>query len=212
MDKPSVYLAVPNYSGNIWHETVASLVGAIESMRACGWSYALKIAPYDCMVHSVRNKMVSDFWESGASHLFFIDDDIAFPPEAVMKVVSLGAYVAGGAVPIRGGDGVRFAPFSSNPGPDNTVDGLGGAFMCIHREAVGVMFQQYPDLRCYEYGKFGHRLFEIAHENGILHGEDLMFCKRWRMIGGKIHLVPDITFRHRDVAVKIGNFNQGAKP
>ena len=46
----------------------------------------------------------------------------------------------------------------------------------------------------------------IIDENHELNGEDVSFCKRWKMLGGEIRCWPDMTFSHHGPITLSGNF------
>jgi hypothetical protein len=48
--------------------------------------------------------------------------------------------------------------------------------------------------------------FEGGIVDGVRLGEDRMFCRRWRDIGGEIHLLPNCTMTHTGPFTFTGNF------
>lgn len=53
------------------------------------------------LITGLRNEMAADFLGSRYSHLFWIDADIEFAPEAVLKLLSLVENIAVGAYRIK---------------------------------------------------------------------------------------------------------------
>lgn len=76
------------------------------------------------------------------------------------------------------------------------VDGIGTGIMLIKREVFLAMADAYPDAVMTSPDRAGggetiHTFFDLGkNERGEMLSEDLMFCKRWRDIGGAVYGAP----------------------
>jgi hypothetical protein len=76
------------------------------------------------------------------------------------------------------------------------VEGIGTGIMLIKRAVFAEMKTAYPDAVTLSHdatfkGQQIDTFFDLGRDtNGLMLSEDLMFCKRWRDIGGKIYGAP----------------------
>ncbi|MBO4121802.1 hypothetical protein J5T34_13810 [Cupriavidus gilardii] len=75
------------------------------------------------------------------------------------------------------------------------VEGIGTGIMLIKRQVFERMAAMYPDATMKSPDRSSderiHVFFDLGRdEHGDMLSEDLMFCKRWRQIGGKIYGAP----------------------
>ena len=76
------------------------------------------------------------------------------------------------------------------------VEGIGTGIMLIKRAVFAEMKTAYPDAVTLSHdatfkGQQIDTFFDLGRDtNGVMLSEDLMFCKRWRDIGGKIYGAP----------------------
>jgi len=210
MNGPNVYIAIPTYSGNPWYKNTESLLGTFLCLKELGWDCRVNYIAGDPILPSVRNKFVADFMASGCSHLFFIDDDVAWTPKGFVNMVRAGKEVISGMVPIRQADGYAVVENGEADGDLVGLDYIGAAFLCIARDAILRMIEFYPGLRCRTYdsmGDYGYSFFDYEIMDEYLQGEDITFCRRWNKIG-KIWGYPGIDFKHKSVKVIEGNYEQ----
>ena len=209
--KPKVYIAVPTYSGKPWWKNSVSILHTVLGIQSIGWECAVDYIARDCMIHSVRNKFVGRFMRSDCTHLFFIDDDISFDPKGLIDMVKADKEVISGFVPIRQGETFTGTKGSERDGDLIQLHDTGAAFLCIKRQAIQKMIDKLPDTKCMAYGDYGYSLFDFLHNNGTLYGEDIVFCKRWSLIG-KIWGFPGIKFEHLGDQVFEGCYLPKDKP
>jgi hypothetical protein len=131
----------------------------------------------------------------------FIDADIGFEPEEIIKLLLADKDVSGGlypkkALPIQ--YVVNKIPNSEkDPNNPNLVEvaNLGTGFMLIKREVIEKIIMARPDLHYVDaigldekYSPFKYCLFDMSIDENTreLLSEDYHFCKLWRNMGGKI--------------------------
>lgn len=137
----------------------------------------------DSLITRARNDCVAHFRAGGWTHLFFIDADIGFEPEAVVRLLSAGYPVAAGVYPIKHED-AGFPIDLDAVGPIHD-DGFASAeqaptgFMCVERS----VFE-----RMHAGGIGKHEFFDTLRQGDDYLSEDYAFCQRWRSIGGQVHV------------------------
>ena len=186
----------------------------------------------DSYVWRARNQIVDAFMRTDATHLIFIDSDQAWSLEAIMRLLKADADVVGGAYPMKN-DWEKYSvvaygtpltdeqqamlrerglPDAGLGNPERNEQGLIRAmnlptgFMKIKREVFEKLKKAFPhnwywqdDSKIYDY--FGHMTTEH-----VRYGEDISFCRRWEMIGGKLWIEPRCDISHCGQKVWSGNY------
>jgi hypothetical protein len=173
----------------------------------------------ESLITRARNISIARFlYKSDADFFIFIDADIHFAAESVIRLIESGHDVAVAVYPkkvimwnqadeaVQNGDTRDLARLSSSlvmnfkyakskieDGFTEVLDGPTG-FMCIKRSVIVTMYEKYKNLMCVndhqnrdleEYCAIFDCL--IDPDNRRYLSEDYAFCRRWQLIGGKIH-------------------------
>lgn len=161
----------------------------------------------DPFIAKARSSAVCEFLKTDASDLFFLDDDIGWPCEAVLRFLQSDVPVIAGVYPHKL-DELSF-PCSLEAGPDGLVerDGLVRAvlaptgFMRIKRWVLETLYQTAPAYRELESDGVWHERRAIFVDgpgsDGNWWGEDYTFCNACHLAGIDIWIDPDIPFYHR---------------
>lgn len=157
----------------------------------------------DSLIHKARNSIIKSFLEdTTATHLMFIDADMGWEPDSVVRLLSHGKEVVG-AAGIRKEDPISFCyrPHESRQICNETgcwrVEAIGTGFLMIARTAIEKMIAAYPQLKYVDAkGNEFHALFYNELADGRDWSEDYTFCKRWGAIGGEIWMDPVIALDH----------------
>ncbi len=181
--KPSLVIGTPCYGGLVGQNYMESIIALMiyGSAPNSGHEFDMTLAMngHDSLITRSRNKIVSAFLDRpDATHLFFIDADISFKPEAVKRMLDFDQDVVAGMYPIKNIDWQRFRQqtkpdanekelkefglnFVGTPlgatereERDGFVTGsyAGTGFMMIKRRVFERMIVAYPETK-----------FEIAH-------------------------------------------------
>jgi len=206
-------VAIPCYGGMV---TAATLRGLLETQRAAlsiGLPFLCVTVTNESLVPRARNTLVARFLRSAASHLLFVDSDIGFGADAVLRLLGHGREVIGGLYRSKRLDREEWvAEFVA--APDGTVRNdpatgavevatIGTGFLLIRREVLTRMTEALPGTRHRTEEGIVHALFDTGIEPGTEEvpgrylSEDYLFCARWRALGGTVWCDPAIALEHR---------------
>ncbi len=216
MPNEPIHLVVgtPCYGGQI---TVSNFTSALRLRDYCGrngirLSFAMPWG--DALVTRARQSIAAFFLEEPtATHLLFVDADISYQVDQVLRLLNHDKDVCAGLYPLKKYDWemVRKRIQAGYPHPESaglsyviqledqyeTVNGFakvawaGTGFLLIKRSVFEAMSKRYPELRYKAPGLRGERehyaFFNcLIDEKGDYLSEDYSFCKRWIGMGGEI--------------------------
>lgn len=169
--KKKVLLATPSNRG-LNTQYVASMLNTMGDRRMM--TDAIQIQPYlwpgESLISRARNDILRHFYyESDCTHLFFIDDDIAWDPVCFFEILAAEKDVISGIYPLKTlrwdklvGHTITSESQAKmltmevvvnglnpederNEGPIMVAQDLGTGFLCISREAIDRMVEAFPD-------------------------------------------------------------------
>jgi hypothetical protein len=174
-DAPTVNLVVgtPCFGGQVSANYTASLLRLEKALRAySGVSLKVLFKDGDALITRARASLVAQFLDDpAATHLLFIDADIGFEPDQVLRLIQSGAGMSAAVYPIKRFDWDRIkstiAAGRPNPGaaalkyvlevdnPDAVicqggfvkVRYAGTGFLMIRRDVLERMCAHYPQLQ-----------------------------------------------------------------
>lgn len=217
-----VFFATPTHRGIQHPPFLDALEETVELCKAHGIETTFTLITGCCYVQVGRNDLVHRFLESDADVLFFLDDDLSWPAQAVIDLLQTPDDIITGAYPLK--DGSDTYPVllytDEHDVPVQRTDGcvrVAGAptgFMKITRQALEKLIAAYPGQQFVEYkdgveARTMYDLFPQGVRDRRWVGEDYAFCRLWTDLGGEIWVKPDIDFKHYSaVATYEGNFHQ----
>jgi hypothetical protein len=169
-----LFVSTPCYGGVCLQAYAESMLRLQRLCAAKGVQMMLDTTENESLVHRARNLAVARFYQkTQATHFLFVDADIHFDPESVMRLLESGHDVAVAAYPKKcvmwdgvdeyfktGGTGKDPARVASSlvmnfkytntqiiNGFAEVLDGPTG-FMLIKREVFTKMHERYPELLC----------------------------------------------------------------
>lgn len=158
-----------------------------------------------------RALAVVKFMQTEGTHLMFIDSDVSGPPGSIRRLLEYDLPFVASAYPKRQDPitfSFRYLEGASGPVYDQEsglleVAGVSGGFCCMSREMLRRMIVAYPDLEFYcQLAPFYRSValfdpFWYSDKDGRHRlSEDYSFCERWRKIGGKVLIDPEVTLGH----------------
>lgn len=208
-------LAIPAYDGKVCIET--ALVLPQLAMAAMQYRFQLTIAHISgsSILTKARNLLVGQFMDSGFTDLLFVDADITFKVDDVIRMMAVSADkdVVAGACPKR--DGQRLFYFdksSENFEFDEMglmkVDKAGTGFMLIRRHVLEKLIVENPDWQYWDdtQQKDFYSVFDFKSSRDGYMGEDYLFCKRVNAAGMTVYLDPYTNLGHYGRNLHEANF------
>lgn len=212
-----VYVATPAYDGKVDCDYSQSLAEA----AFCSPLYQVKLTAgvmgNGAFIDLARNIFVKIFLEDfpEATHLFFIDADLKFPPNAFVGLIRSGHPICAGAYRRR--QEPEDYPVHWTPNPD--VGGLWveddwlmcnrvpTGFLCISREVLEEMSKDAIQMNIHgQKGPVPRLFYTRIDDEGRFVGEDYAFCDDYvKKYGKQIHVWTDIDFVHGGYK---GNYKQ----
>jgi hypothetical protein len=169
---PHLFLATPCFGGLVTQGYMESVIALMQEAPSAGFDLSLALLGHDAMISRSRNTLVGHFLRhTVATHLLFIDADIAFAPESVTRLVRAEKDLVAGMYPIKAlhwdeaararsarGEAEETAPLlyvgepcrgaaARREGDFITADFAGTGFMLIHRPVIERMIAAYPETR-----------------------------------------------------------------
>lgn len=163
-----LFIATPCFGGLVTTGFMSSILKLIPYLEQYGISVSLNLLGRDSLVTRSRNTLVSHFLTmEEATHLMFIDADITFEPELVLRMLAFDQDVVGGMYPaktrcwdapgnIRGREDMSTAtlhyvgkfcdvPELERCGPFVTGDYCATGFMMIKRHVIERLIEAHPE-------------------------------------------------------------------
>lgn len=208
---PKLLICGPAYSATLHVRHVASLVESVAHLNANGVDVQVHWLTDCAVITRARQELMAAFMASDCTHMLSIDSDVAWEPEAPLKLlrhdvpfVSATTFTRGTKkMCIRGADWDR-QEFDYDPVRKLLrVGAVGSAFCMFRRDAVEMLQQAYPELKIRD-DRISERLnahlyafyHQLLHPTGYLDGEDYAFCERFRAAGGEVFVDPFIELTH----------------
>jgi hypothetical protein len=222
-----IFIATPTAGGRMLADYVASLARMIAQLheRGIGTDYRTVKGPNLVLQ---RDMLADAFLKSDATHLLFIDSDMAFAPDLAERLLSFARPVIGTIYPRRNLDLARLKSLIPAHGFDHAlalahdwnvrflgpqlevrgglckVEGIGFGFTLIERACLEELAQVCPTYPNPLTGAPVRAFFrEMNDGTGERLDLDYSFCKRWVGRGGDVWAFVDADIRH------VGDFRYG---
>lgn len=94
------FIATPSYTGQFTSDYVRSLLGLVNLAWRHGFAMQTRFLDGDSLIPRARNRLVAEFMADARwTHLFWIDADIGFEPEAALRLLLADRAVVAGVYP-----------------------------------------------------------------------------------------------------------------
>jgi predicted O-methyltransferase YrrM len=198
---PHIFIAIPCH-GEISAPTFAAFFEGGQMLDAAGFNITLCIEAGNCHVDDARNSLVREFLKTDCTDLVFIDADVGFRCEDLLKLVSVDRDVVGGVYPKK--EDVESFPVLTIPGPLQAdgdglveVEGVPTGFLRIKRHVLEKLGEDAVSF----IGQAGDPVpYRVIYERIVSGGQrrsgDYAFCHKWRELGGRIFVDPEMEFTH----------------
>lgn len=167
-----IFIATPCYGGLVTQAYMQSIISLMQHLANTPLNLTLALLGNDALITRSRNTLVSSFLnDTAATHLLFIDADISFAPEQVMRLIEADKPLVGAMYPIKALDWDLAAQrqtdsaetteesamhyvgtphqgdWAKRDGDFVTGSYVGTGMMLVARAAIETMIAAYPDLQ-----------------------------------------------------------------
>ena len=210
----NIFFATPCYGGMLTDQYFLSMFRVSQAFMQHGINFRITTLRNESLVTRARNILTAMFLQSECTHLMFIDSDIEFDAESVLRAMAydkpiMAAAYPKKALPIQYAINFKFVDQKTKQirvenGAVEVLDASTGFFL-VKRETIEKMCQAYPELHYRndsnideKFHKYCYALFDTwldPDDNRYL-SEDYTFCRRCQKIGGEIWLDPNTKLNH----------------
>lgn len=206
-------IATPCHSGDQWHEFTISLAKTQMALLQHGVEVMLMFLPGESVIQKARNALATRFLKTPCSHLLFIDADMAWEPDAVLRLLAGDKDISG----VAGRRKCEPPSYCTLMDPSKNIsDGMGmlkvhsvgTGFMMIKREVLEKIVLSEPENYYIDYGSGEriHNIFETRVHKFHFWSEDYIICLKWQNLGGDVWVDPHSRLKHRGEQVFEGAF------
>lgn len=212
--KSNVFFATPCYGGMLTDQFFLSMFKLQQLLMHHEINFRVTTLRNESLVTRARNILVSMFLDTDCSHLMFIDADIEFEPDSVIRMLAMDKPIIAGAypkktLPIDYAINLKFkdpqrTQINVQDGAVEVLDASTGFFL-IKREVIEKMILEHPELHYKndssidpKFNRNCYALFDThldPRDNRYL-SEDYFFCRLWQKMGGQIWLDPNTKLNH----------------
>jgi hypothetical protein len=202
---PSILIATPCLDGNVDAHYAGALVRTMTLLQQRGCRAEIQFEIGNSLIADARNKLVARFLASTATDLVFIDADLSWQAEDLVRLLGHPHPVVGGVYQRKSRTKVDFTvKFGPTIAMDANrlveVERVGTGFLRLRRDCLLAMVAANPGLKLKNPAQPGdpnfYALFDTTIVDGQFIGEDFSFCDRWRALGGKVMIDPSIALAH----------------
>ena len=186
-----VFIGIPSYSWTLSIPTVRSLVGDIIALAARGDTFTIYDEAGNTEISLARECIAKAFLESDADCLVFLDDDVCWQKGALLDLLDAPVDLVAGIYRKRT-DAIEWpVRWLTGRKTLEAVDGL------LEVEAVPTGFLRLSRI-CVEkmHEAYGNAMFDNIRHDAGRYSEDISFCMRWRDLGGKVWISPEMQMGH----------------
>ena len=185
----SVTIGVPYYDSITPEMFYAVLCAIQETPQPLRFSMA--VGP---LLAQNREWIVTEALESGSERLVFVDTDLAFPPDALARLLIHDFPIIGGMYHLK-----HLPLENAMKLPDETGTGFFTGRVTLPSAPIrcailpaGFLSLHLPTLQ----PRLTRPWFEYGYENGQMVGEDVMFCRKAHAAGLDVWCDPTIPIKH----------------
>lgn len=204
----SLMIAIASYDGKIHYDTARGISQTAHFCGKHGIGLHVHIRPHDAFIGKARSIMAEQFLAIGFEDLLYVDADIGFGVEEVIKICRAKADIAMGLYRLKQ-DGenesklVKYPALMCDPIERHEEDqfliklkyGPAG-FLRLRRPVLEAMIEKWPTETWEDDRGTIHDFFPCGRLGNGFVGEDIGFCNRALECGFDIYGVQGLNLRH----------------
>jgi len=214
LSQQHIHFSLPLLDGKVSDAFLVAMMKFVVISKDLGIQFSIDTMKYDALIPRVRNNLVARFMTNPhATHLMFIDSDMVFDAEYIVRLLIARKEIVGAVYPMKTlPPRYEFDPLE-NPDSDTdliSVSELSAGFMLIEKGAIKKMIDAHPELRYVdeemlkEVSAHTYALFDTSIDAKQRYlSECQTFSRRWTDLGGKLYA---------DVGLKVDHIGQVAFP
>lgn len=189
-----------------------SLIATLSVFHHLDVRWNVRELPGDANLPRVRNHLAASFLAGGAKEALFIDADMEWKPEDVLRLLSSKQPFIGAPCRRRrnipehdpNSWNVRFFPdrlLKQDAAGAIEVEAVGTGFLRVERTVFERIIAAHPDWKASpsviiapKDRDWYYRVFRFPE--GDDGGEDQFFCQAWRSVGGQVWIDPRLSIGH----------------
>lgn len=232
-----VFIGTPMYGGMCTYGYTSSLLENIMLLNQKNIETRWCFLYNESLITRARNAIVHSFLESEMDYLMFIDSDIVFEKDTILKLLESNCELVCATYPKKYIDWEKIKSYSDKVAI-NEVKNLGSSyainilhnnntvnndiveishgptgFMLIHKNIFKKLIPNTKKIRSANFGKNSGWYYEffktdVSEEDSMFLSEDWYFCEQVQKIGEKIFLRTDINLGHIGTYLYSGDFKK----
>ena len=221
--KPTLYIAMPCYD-SVKINTMLSVINLVQQLGKSGIKVGINTMKSP-LIHQARNYLTSVFLTTDYQYLLFIDSDVEFEPEAVLRMLVAKKRIICTPYRVKAEklDKHIYTVEFKNP---KTIPFLPGGLVEIEAGPTGLMLidrvvferiiKNHPELKIKNKAipnpgdshKFYYNFFDFSFKDGYAMGEDVSFCKLARGNDFQIYANTESSTKHHGSWAWEGKFKE----
>ena len=210
-DKPSVFIAMPCYD-SVKINTMLSVVKLVQQLGRSGIETGIHTMKSP-LIHQARNYLTSVFLTTQYQYMLFIDSDVEFEPEAVIRMMVVKKRIVCTPYRVKSPEIDKHIYTVEFKDPKNILvlaEGLveieagPTGLMLIDRVVFERIIKNHPELKITNKAtpkaekshEFYYNFFDFGFDQGYSTGEDISFCRLAKENDFKIYANTESTTKH----------------
>tara|TARA_R110002020_G_scaffold113524_1_gene261300 strand:- start:644 stop:1351 length:708 start_codon:yes stop_codon:yes gene_type:complete len=190
--KPSVFIAMPCYD-SVKINTMLSIIKLVQQLHKNGIECGIQTMKSP-LIHQARNYLTSVYLTTSYTHLLFVDSDVEFEPEAVLRMLVAKKSII--CTPYRvKNEEINKQIYTVEFKDPNKITVLAQGLVEIEAGPTGLMLIErrvferiitnHPELKIKNPAtphpgkshEFYYNFFDFSFKDGYAMGEDIFFCR-----------------------------------
>ena len=221
--KPSVFIAMPCYD-SVKINTMLSVIKLVQQLAKSGIEVGINTMKSP-LIHQARNYLTSVFLTTKYQYLLFIDSDVEFEPESILRMLVAKKEIICTPYRVKAEQLDKHIYTVEFKDPEHVPILPGGlveieagptGLMLIDRKVFEEIIKNHHDLKINNEAmpdagkshKFYYNFFDFGFKDNYAMGEDISFCRLARRNDFKIYANTESTTKHHGSWAWGGKFGE----